>query len=208
VRVALAPPADRPLGNASYEHIAQMYARGDTQTAVAERTGYTKNGVADVLARYEVRERINHLVATQHRPAQITAERVMTELGRIAFSDIRHLYDEEGNLKPVHELSDDAAASITAIDVEVITRGRGEDAEPVVVKKIRRADKMGALGILAKHFKIIGDEGDGISALASSLADRLKLARRRDTSQAEDAVEIQPAALPHIQESDDEEPIW
>jgi hypothetical protein len=33
--------------------------------------------------------------------------------------------------------------------------------------------------LLAKHYKIVGDEGDGVSALASALADRLKTARRR-----------------------------
>ncbi len=33
--------------------------------------------------------------------------------------------------------------------------------------------------LLAKHYKIVGDEGDGVNALASALADRLKMARNR-----------------------------
>jgi len=119
--------------------------------------------------------------------AGVNAKRVMLELARVAFADVRQLYDEHGNMIPPHLMDDDTAATITAIDVEVSMRGSGENAEPVITKKIRRADKMGALTLLAKHFKIVGDEGDGVNALASALADRLDNARRRlGESQVED----------------------
>ena len=52
-------------------------------------------------------------------------------------------------------------------------------AEDVVTKKIKRADKMAALALLARHFKIVGAEDDGVNQLATALADRLNRAKRR-----------------------------
>ncbi|MFT3824890.1 MAG: hypothetical protein QM731_13290 [Chitinophagaceae bacterium] len=42
----------------------------------------------------------------------------MAELGKILFTDVRELYDENGNPVPVHMLSDGAAALIAGVEVE------------------------------------------------------------------------------------------
>lgn len=137
-----------------------------------------------------VRERIAELSETQLQASDITATRVMLELGRIAFSDVRKVFREDGQLIPVHELDDDAAAAIQGIEHEThVLVGRKElnlatgEMEPTVTQvrttKIKRANKDAALQTLAKHFKLIGDEGDGVNALANALADRLKTARKR-----------------------------
>jgi phage terminase small subunit len=160
--------------------------------------------------------------------ANITAQRVMQELGRIAFSDIRRVFTSTGDLKPIHELDDDTAAAIASVDSETRREGRGEDATPVTTKKVRTVDKMAALSLLAKHFKIVGDEGDGVNALASALADRLDRAHRRVNAgmdAVEDAVMVQPQEVTYDppatnlnlnpnpqptnpnQEYDDEEPL-
>ena len=36
---------------------------------------------------------------------------------RIAFADIRRLFDADGNLRPLHELSAEEAACIAAVEV-------------------------------------------------------------------------------------------
>lgn len=165
--------------------LAQAYVstKGNVREA-AEMAGYAYSSALQVLREPEFESRYldparRAILAPGLQAAQITAQRVMLELGRVAFSDIRKLYTPEGELKPVHQLDDDAAAAVSGINVEVVARGRGEEAEPVLIKKIKVADKMAALGILARHFKLVGDEGDGVNALASALADRLKSARRR-----------------------------
>lgn len=123
--------------------------------------------------------------------AGITAQRVMQEIGRIAFVDIRKFYDANGDLKPIHQLDDDTAAALSSVDVETKWVGKGEAAVPVTTKKIRTVDKMAGLNLLAKHFKLVGDEGDGVNAFASALADRLRSARRR----ADPAEEIQDVEI-------------
>ncbi len=128
--------------------------------------------------------------------SNITPERVMRELERIAFQDIRPIFDNDGNLKPIHLLDDDTAATIASVDVEVKWQGKGDDMVPVTTKKVRRVDKMAALNVLARHFKIVGDDNEGVNALASALAERLKRARNRVFDQdVEDARIMNPPPL-------------
>jgi phage terminase small subunit len=143
-----------------------------------------------LLRKPEIAARIQELSKAMLNSADITAQRVMLELGRVAFGDIRGIYDQESRLRPVHEFDDDAAATIAGIETETRTERGLEQVDEetglvikervtVTTHKVRRYEKTAALAILAKHFKIIGDEGSGLNALASALADRLKLARQR-----------------------------
>lgn len=191
---------------------AQAYAAecNSLRAAKALKQKYTDasaNMTNKIQKHPQVKARVHEIIKTRFDAVDITAKRVMTELARVAFASAKDIFDERGELIPVHELSDDAAATITGIDVEIRRQGKGPDAELSVTKKVRRADKMAALGILAKHFKIVGDEGDGVNALASALADRLKAARSRVVPQdVEDAREVQAEAahLPPPPPSDTE----
>jgi len=85
------------------------------------------------------------------------AERIVLEAGRLALSDVRHLFDEAGNLRPVNELGDDIAAAVAS--VEVIERRTGKDRDEVeVTRKVRLWDKNAALGFLGKHHKLLTDK--------------------------------------------------
>ncbi|MBI3145010.1 MAG: terminase small subunit, partial [Pseudogulbenkiania sp.] len=79
--------------------------------------------------------------------ASIDRERVLKELGRLAFADIRQLYDERGALKPPHEWGDAIAAAVTSLDSFEVKR----DGQPVGEnKRIKLADKLSALDKLAR----------------------------------------------------------
>ena len=62
--------------------------------------------------------RVNELKELQLRRHQVTADRVIAELAKLAFLDIRKAFDEEGKLKPIHEIDDDTAAAIAGLEVE------------------------------------------------------------------------------------------
>lgn len=80
----------------------------------------------------------------------ISKEMIARELGRVAFGSPKALYDEDGQLKPIHELDEDAAAQIAGIEVEEIFTGRGEDRQHVGnLRKVKRWDKVKALQELA-----------------------------------------------------------
>lgn len=208
------------------ESVAQAWAIYGTASEVAKQLGINRTTVANILYKPTVHARVREIFESRFSEQNITGQRVMQELARVAFSDIRECFDLEGNLLPIHLLSADAAACISSVDTEVVLRGRGDDAEPVLIKKIRRVDKTPALNLLARHFKIVGNDDDGVNNLANALADKLKAARKRANGQVvADAVEVvadeiaaaaaedpagtmpEPARLPVTQGADDED-LW
>jgi phage terminase small subunit len=109
--------------------------------------------------------------------ADVTPNRTLLEVARIAYSDARDAFDEGGKLRDPHEWDDDTAATVSSVDQEVRFEGRGDDREMVRIAKIRRHDKMNALNFLGRQQKLIGTEGDGVSELTNALADRLNAQR-------------------------------
>lgn len=99
--------------------------RADVQAAIAER-------------------RVNILEA-----ADIHQEMIVRELGRIAFSRHRDLYDQHGNVRPVHELDDETGAQIAGFEVEETITGEGATRLVTRVTKVKRWDKRQALRDLA-----------------------------------------------------------
>ena len=71
----------------------------------------------------------------------ITQDGVVQELACIAFSDVRELFDEQGNPLPPHRLPDHVRGAVASVTV-------GEDARSV---RIQMCDKLRALALLAKH---------------------------------------------------------
>lgn len=88
----------------------------------------------------------------------ITAQRVLREQAAIAFSDVRELYDANGNLKSPHEWPDDVARSISGVEVESLYEGRGEAREFVgTLRKVKRWDKGKALEQLSRYLGMLND---------------------------------------------------
>lgn len=111
----------------------------------------------------------------------ITVERVLKEYGRLAFLDIRKAFDENGNLKPIHELDDDTAAAIAGLEAEELYEGRGEDREHTGrLRKIKLSDKKGALDSLGKHLGMFVErhEHTGKDGAPIEIKDTTDLARR------------------------------
>ena len=110
--------------------------------------------------------------------ANVTSERVISELAAIAFGDIRDLYDDKGFLRPVSDWPGDVAASIASVEVEARFEGRGEDRvelDPVV--KVRRLDKIAALKLLGQHLKMFRDTVE--LTVSEDLGDRLLRLRQK-----------------------------
>ena len=83
---------------------------------------------------------------------EITADRVLQEWARIAFGDIRDLFDEGGALINPTKLTARVSAGISSIEC---TSRPGQGA---VVTKVKREDKNKALEMLAKHLGILKDQ--------------------------------------------------
>lgn len=102
-------------------------------TQAAIRTGYSAKTAASQGARLLKQSGVARAVQTAQQAravrTEITQDRVLQELARIAFFDIRRLYRADGSMKDPCELDADTAAALASIEVkEELERGGGEDA--------------------------------------------------------------------------------
>ena len=96
-------------------------------------------------------------------------DRALWEVARIAYSDVRELFDEHGHLRPVHALPEQLAAAIASITI--VRR------DTHIIQKVRFWDKPKALGMLLTHFGLLTEDVD-LSGDAELVA-RLEAGRKR-----------------------------
>lgn len=108
------------------------------------------------------------------KECDVTQAMVLNELRKLAFFDIRKLYDDDGNPKAISELDDDTAAAITGLDAVNIGNS---DSGIGSVLKYKLADKKGALELFGKHLKLWTDKSEVTVNGGKSLADLVKQAR-------------------------------
>lgn len=128
-------------------------------TQAAIRAGYSESTARSIasenLSKPDIIEAISEAQAKRSQRTEITADRVLKELGRIGFSDIRNVLTPLGHLRNPNEWDDDTAAAIAAI--EVVTNsgeaGRDDEGRKLVERthKIKTWDKVSALEKIAKH---------------------------------------------------------
>lgn len=143
------------LPNAKHERFAQGLASGLTADKAYVAAGYLESRAAAsrLSSKVNIQARVAEIVDRGAQRAEVTVERVMSELARLGFSDVRQVFTDGGAILNPNEWSDDFARSVAAI--EVVTRPTGERDEndrPIVenVHKIKLWDKNSALEKLAK----------------------------------------------------------
>lgn len=189
------------LADPQHERFALAYVEHRNSTKAAIAAGFAPHMGQDLLGNRRIRTRCRELWGDAMENAGASAERVITELARVAFASVRDLFDADGNLLEPHELNDDVAATVAGLDIETRwEKGADGEARPITTRKYKRVDKMAALTILSKHFKVIGDEGQAQSAMAGVLAEALQAGRQRAYAaakeQAEDATLRAATTLP------------
>ena len=91
----------------------------------------------------------------QLEKAGLKADRVLQELGRVAFSDIRGFFDGDNNLKPLNELTEPQSAALASRDFH--SKSKADGVKSTVIR-LRFWDKVRALETLAKHFGLLKDQ--------------------------------------------------
>ena len=138
------------------EKFAQLVAEGNNQSA-AYRKAYPKSlawkqesvavAGAKLMALANVSQMVGDLRKKVSEKSVVSQESVIKELQRIAFFDIRKLFNVDGTLKRVTELDDDTAAAIASIEVVDI----GADGQLVLSKKFKTSEKLKALDLIGTH---------------------------------------------------------
>lgn len=101
--------------------------------------------------REDIKGAIAERMAEEFAGTEVTRQMIINELARVAFGNIKALFDEVGQLRPVKDLTDAEAAMVAGIDVEALYEGTGRDkVRTGDIVKIKSNDKVRALEGLAR----------------------------------------------------------
>lgn len=92
----------------------------------------------------------NRLQQTQF--SDLTAERVLLELGRIALADPRDICDDNGGIRRLKDMPEDIARAISSIKVKHYL---DDDGNPTTETEVKFWSKISALELLSKHMGLL-----------------------------------------------------
>jgi len=126
-------------------------------TQAAIRAGYsakTANRIAtENLSKPVIANEIQKEQQKRSKRTEIEQDRVLQEEARLAFSDIRQIFNKDGCLIQPHLLPEDIARSVSGIDVITTTT---KDGDTTTTYKYRFWDKGSALQRVEKHLGMTG----------------------------------------------------
>jgi phage terminase small subunit len=142
------------------------YQKDWNATQAAIRAGYSVKNADQLGPRLVGKSRIAEAIekAMKERLLKIGvhAERVLTELARIGFSDIRKLFNKNGSLKHPKDWDPDTAAAVAGVQFTEEFEGCGKERKNIgTTKKVRMFDKVRALEMLMKHLGLFPTERKG-----------------------------------------------
>jgi|SRR5215471_3025720 len=143
----------------------QEYLKDLNATQAAIRAGYSEKTAGsvghDLLKKPEIQTAIQAAMDARSERTEITADRVLQEIARLAFVDMRKFYREDGSFKGIHEFDDDTAAALASLETAELFEGSGENRVQVGhIKKLKLWDKSRNLELLGKHLKLFIDKNE------------------------------------------------
>lgn len=132
-------------------------------TQAAIRSGYSEKTAYSsgqrLLKNVEIQAKIQDAMNERAVRTEIDQDRVLKELGRLGFSDIRKYFNDDGSLKNIADLEEDAAAAVSSVEVDELFDGGGKDRVKIgYTRKIKFWDKNSALEKIGKHLKMFTDK--------------------------------------------------
>lgn len=163
-RPKIKAPAKRKKGlTPKQAAFAAEYLIDLNATRAAIRAGYSQKTAyrigAELLQKTSVSQAIQNAMAKRANRTEITADKVLTQYARMAFFDLRTLYNADGTMKPVQEWTDEAAAAVAVIE----TMEMGGDMSGVI-RKVKLVDKRASLADIGKHLGMFTERIDHTSS--------------------------------------------
>lgn len=121
-------------------------------TQAAIRSGYSVDTARSLgsenLSKPDIQEAIQKRKLELSESTGITAERILKEYAKIAFSDVRELYSVDNDLLDVRQMDDNIAGAVMSVEVDVMSSQGMAIGE---TKKVKLYNKLNALEALGKH---------------------------------------------------------
>lgn len=143
------------------EYIIDLNA---TQAAI--RAGYSESTAgsigSELLKKPEIKQRIDERLYERQKRTNITQDRVINEIAKLAFFNSKKLFNSDGSPIPIQELDDDTAGAIVGIDVMNIN-------DNATIIKYKISDKNSSLDKLMKHMGSYAPEKKDITVDSATL---------------------------------------
>jgi phage terminase small subunit len=168
--------------------IHHYIANGFNGTHAARSAGYNSTSdnvlavIASVLLKHvKVKGEIDKVMSEKLDELGITEEKILAELGKIAFLSSDEFAREDGTLKTLDEVSENAKHAIVSVE-------RYIDRHGVERRKAKLADKIKALELLGKSKKLFTDrvEHGGDMTLSSFVQELDKNGLPEDETEEDD----------------------
>jgi phage terminase small subunit len=170
--------------------VAEYLANGLNATKAAIDAGYSERTAESqgsrLLRNVKVAALIGGKTKIRMEKLEITADRVLQELAKLAFFDPRKFFNSDGSAKQVTDLDDDTAMALAGMEVFELFEGAGEQKHAYgLSKKFRLADKGQNLERLGKHLKLFTDKTEHTGkngAPIEFIMTRIGISRRQDAA--------------------------
>jgi phage terminase small subunit len=131
-------------------------------TSAAIKAGYSEKSAmaqgSQQLMKPKVREEICKKTGKVFTKLEISAERVLEEIAKLAFFDPRKLFESDGSPKQLHELDDETAMAVAGFEFVELFEGTGDQKHAYgLLKKYKLTDKRASLELLGKYLKLFTD---------------------------------------------------
>jgi len=144
------------------EYLVDLNASG-----AARRAGYSAHTATEqgceLLSKPHVQAQVALAEAERAERTQITAEKALVEIARLAFVDATSILAADGTLLPVQDWPIAVKKAVTAVKVRT-------DATGTTITEVKIADKSKMLTLLARHLGLISARRDS----ATDISDLLK----------------------------------
>lgn len=152
-------------------------------TKAAELAGYSQKNArpqaSRLLAKANIRAELDKVQGKLADKAQITAARVIQEYLTFSLSDVRELFTDQGQLRPINELSEHVARAIASVEVtKQRTYKAGETTTEEWVSKVRLWDKPRGLEALAKTLGLFKEQHEHTGPDGGPIAHRVTFGGR------------------------------
>jgi len=159
------------------ELFCREYLKDLNQTQAALRAGYpptdARTYASRMMGEAEIQDRVTELAAERNEKLEVDAREVLAEMLRLLRADALQAFNDDGTIKPWHEIPIDCRRAISGIKSQETFTGSGDAREWTgQVKEIKFWSKDRAIEMLARHLALFKDSlGDGLTDLAKAITE-------------------------------------
>ena len=173
--------------NEKQKRFAAEYIIDLNATQAAIRAGYSESTAGqqahELLKNLEIAQLIQKAMDKRAVRTQVTADRVLSELARLAFSNMEDFIDPDTGGPKFTDLTRDQWAAVQEITEDATGGSNDGERRLVLRRKFKLADKGLNLERIGRHLQLFTDKLAVSGNLTVSLSDEIRKARQRAQEQ-------------------------